>query len=306
MEKAIAGGSGGKIRKTRGKLLFDLFGYLTTGLISLLCLLPFLLVISASFTEEHSIYTDGYALIPKVFSTEAYRYLFAYPAELLRAYGVTIGITVTGSLVGLFLIAMGGYVMQRPDFKYRNACSFFVYFTMLFNGGLVPTYIWYVKLGLKGTYAALVLPLLMSAYNVILMKNFMRSVPHEITEAAKIDGANDFVIFLKLVLPLAVPGLATVGLFLGLAYWNDWFNAYLYLNDEVKQPLQLLLYNRLSTAEAYRNQAAMNIGAGEVLDLPAESVKMATSVLATGPIIFLYPFVQKYFIKGLTVGSVKG
>lgn len=295
-----------KIKKTKGKITFDIIGYAITAMVGLLCLLPFLLVISASFTDEHSIFVDGYALIPKVFSTSAYQYLFAYPADLIRAYGVTMAITVIGTLVGLFLIAMGGYVLQRPDFLYRNAFSFFIYFTMLFNGGLVPTYIWYVKMGLKNSYLALILPLLMSAYNVILMKSFMQSVPHEITEAAKIDGANDFYIFIKLILPLATPGLATVGLFLGLAYWNDWFNAYLYLNDTAKQPLQLLLYNRLATAEAFRNQATMNIGAGQLLELPAESVKMATAVLATGPIIFLYPFVQKYFIKGLTIGSVKG
>jgi len=295
-----------KIARTPERIAFITFSYLFTGLLAILCLLPFWLVIAASFTDEHSIYVSGYHLIPKVFSINAYLFLFKYPEDLIRAYGVTIGVTVIGSVAGLFLIAMGGYVLQRPDFKYRNQLSFYIYFTMLFSGGLVPTYIWYVKLGLKNTYLVLILPLLMNAFNVILMKNFMKSVPHELTEAGKIDGAGDFRIFVTLIIPLAGPALATIGLFLGLAYWNDWFNGYLYLSNKKMQPLQLLLYNRLSTAEAYKNQTTMQIGVGAELQLPTESVKMATAVLATGPIILLYPFVQKYFIKGLTVGSVKG
>lgn len=295
-----------RIKKSKGRIAFNIFAYAFTGILAALCMLPFLLVIAASFTDEHSIYADGYRLIPAVFSTAAYEYLFAYPAELIRAYTVSISVTVIGSLTGLFLVAMGGYVLQRRDFQYRNQMSFYVYFTMLFSGGLVPTYIWYVQLGLKNSYFVLLLPLLMNAYIVILMKNFMKSVPHEVTEAGKIDGASDFRIFLTLVLPLAVPALATIGLFLGLAYWNDWFNGYLYLSDRTKQPLQLLLYNRLATAEAFKSQAAMNMGSGALMKLPAESVKMATAVLATGPIVLLYPFVQKYFIKGLVMGAVKG
>lgn len=295
-----------KIKRTFSQTAFNVVGYLVTGMIGMLCLLPFLLVISASFTEENSIYTSGYRLIPTEFSVEAYRLLFEYPKEILNAYGVTLFITITGSLTGLFCISMAGYVLQRPDFKYRNAFSFFIYFTMLFNGGLVPTYMWYTKLGLKNTYWVLILPLMMSAYNVILMKNFMRSVPHEITEAAKIDGANDFYIFLCLILPLAIPGLATIGLFLALAYWNDWFNAYLYVDKSSMHPLQLLLYNKLATAEYYKTSSIFNIGGASLADMPSESLKMATAVIATGPIILLYPFVQKYFIKGLTVGAVKG
>ena len=295
-----------KIKKTNGQLTFNAVSYFFTGFISLMCLLPFLLVISASLTSESAIYTSGYSFIPAEFSTQAYRLLFEYPKEILNAYGVTVFITAVGSAVGLFLTAMAGYVLQRPDFKYRNAFSFYIYFTMLFNGGLVPTYMWYTKLGLKNTYWVLILPLLMSAYNVILMKNFMRSVPHEITEAAKIDGANDFYIFLRLILPLAVPGLATIGLFLGLSYWNDWFNAYLYVDKASMHPLQLLLYNKLATADYYKTSSNFNMGNISLAELPSESLKMATAVIATGPIILLYPFVQKYFIKGLTIGAVKG
>ncbi|MDD3409563.1 MAG: carbohydrate ABC transporter permease [Eubacteriales bacterium] len=295
-----------KIKPSQGRRTLMSFSYAFTGIFAVLCLIPFLLVISASFTEEHSIYVDGYHLIPKVFSLDAYRYLLNKPDQIVNAYGVTLLVTAVGSAAGLFLIAMGGYVLQRPEFRYRNFFSFFVYFTMLFNGGLVPTYMWYVKLGLKDSLLVLILPLLMSAWNVILMKNFMRSIPHEITEAAKIDGAGDFRIFYKLILPMAVPALATVGLFLGLAYWNDWFNAYLYIDDSAKHPLQMVLYRCLATAEFYKNSTAVNIGGGTMIKLPTESVKMATAVIATGPIIFLYPFVQKYFIKGLTVGAVKG
>jgi putative aldouronate transport system permease protein len=295
-----------KKKRLKEKSLFNIFAYSITGIAGILCLLPFCLIISASLTDEHSIYAHGYNLIPKVFSTDAYKYLFEYPTEILQAYQVSIFVTVVGTLSGLFFIAMGGYVLQRPDFKYRNVISFYVYFTMLFNGGLVPTYVWYVKLGLKNSYLVLILPLLMNAYNVILMKSFMKSIPFEMTEAAKIDGAGDLRVFVKLIIPLAVPALATIGLFLGLAYWNDWFNGYLYLTDYKKSPLQLLLYRKLSTAEYYKTQSAMGIGEGMSIELPTESLKMATAVVATGPIIFLYPFVQKYFIKGLTIGSVKG
>ncbi len=295
-----------KVKKTAGQIAFNTVSYFFTGIVSLMCLLPFLLVISASLTSESAIYAKGYALIPPEFSTQAYRFLFEYPQEILNAYAVTVFITAVGSAAGLFLTAMAGYVLQRPDFKYRNVFSFYIYFTMLFNGGLVPTYMWYTKLGLKNTYWVLILPLLMSAYNVILMKNFMRSVPHEVTEAAKIDGANDFYIFLRLILPLAVPGLATIGLFLGLSYWNDWFSAYLYVDRSAMYPLQLLLYNKLATAEYYKTSSNFNMGGMALAELPSESLKMATAVIATGPIILLYPFVQKYFIKGLTVGAVKG
>lgn len=200
---------------------------------------------------------------------------------------------------------MAGYVLSRKDFKYRNALSFFIYFTMLFSGGLIPWYILMVKyLGLKDSFLALLLPPLLSAFNVILMKNFMKSIPDSITESAKIDGAGDFTIYWKLILPLSTPGLATIGLFLALGYWNDWFLANLYINTQDKYPLQFLLYRTLASAAVLNTSAAGNLSPD--FRPPSETLKMAAAIVVTGPIVFLYPFVQRYFVKGLTLGAVKG
>ena len=214
--------------------------------------------------------------------------------------------TVIGTLVGLFIISMTGYALQRPDFPLRNIISFYIYFTTLFSGGLIPFYMMVTQtLKLKDNYLAVLLPLLMSPWLIILMKNFLKSIPHSITESATIDGAGDFYIFIKIILPTAKPALATVGLFLALTYWNEWYNAMLFLSSNVKyRPLQLFLYNTINEARYIRDSAAAsNIPA---VDIPMESMKMATAVVATGPIIFVYPFVQKYFIQGITVGAVKG
>jgi multiple sugar transport system permease protein/putative aldouronate transport system permease protein len=225
---------------------------------------------------------------------------------ILGSYGVTITMTVCGTVVGLFLIAMAGYALQRKDFVYRNIVSFFIYFTTLFSAGMAPTFIWVAKyMHLKGSYLAVFLQLLMSPWLIILMKNFAKSVPFEITESGKIDGAGDFKIFLSLIFPMLKPALATVGLFLALGYWNEWYQSSLYLGSAVTyKPLQYYLYNIINTANALKGSVA---GANVTYtDLPSNTLKMATAVVATGPIVFLYPFVQKYFITGITVGAVKG
>ena len=201
---------------------------------------------------------------------------------------------------------MTGYALQRPDFQFRNGIAFYIYFTTLFSGGLVPFYILITKhLHLRDNYLAVLLPSLMGPWVIILMKNFMKSIPHSITESAKIDGAGDFSIFLHLILPLSKPALATIGLFQALWYWNDWYYAMLFLSPNVKyRPLQLFLYNTITLADFIRNSAASSNIPPQ--DIPLETMKMATAVLATGPVILFYPFVQKYFIKGITVGAVKG
>jgi putative aldouronate transport system permease protein len=200
---------------------------------------------------------------------------------------------------------MGGYVLQRKDFKYRNAISFYIYFTTLFGGGLIPWYILMTKyLGLKDTYRVLIIPGLMSPFLIILMKNFMKSIPEEIVESAKVDGAGDFKIYASLVMPLAKPALATIGLFLALAYWNDWFISSIFITSAKKFSLQYVLYQILQTSEFFRSGASANVDTN--YNLPTESIKLATAVIATGPVILFYPFVQKYFVQGLTVGAVKG
>jgi putative aldouronate transport system permease protein len=294
-----------KIKTERASVVFNTIGYIFITFLAVLCLLPFLLIVTGSFTAESEIIRDGFKIIPNEWSLEAYKAIFRSPEQIVKAYQVTIGLTLTGVVLGLFLTSMAGYVLSRKDFKYRNALSFFIYFTMLFSGGLIPWYILMVKyLGLKDSFLALLLPPLLSAFNVILMKNFMKSIPDSITESAKIDGAGDFTIYWKLILPLSTPGLATIGLFLALGYWNDWFLANLYINTQDKYPLQFLLYRTLASAAVLNTSAAGNLSPD--FRPPSETLKMAAAIVVTGPIVFLYPFVQRYFVKGLTLGAVKG
>lgn len=282
------------------------FGYGFIGLFAFLCLIPFVLIIGTSLTSEGSIQKHGFNFIPKDFSTFAYKIVFENPDFIVGSYIVTFAITAVGTVVGLFIIAMTGYALQRPDFAYRNRISFFIYFTTLFSGGLVPFYLLMTKyLELKNSYFAVLLPGLLSPFLIIMMKAFVQSIPHAITESAKIDGAGDFTIFIRLILPMTTPALATIGLFIALGYWNEWYNSMLFLSSDVKyRPLQLFLYNVITSAEFIRNSAASsNV---PLRDVPLESMKMATAVVATGPVILFYPFVQRYFIKGITVGAVKG
>jgi multiple sugar transport system permease protein/putative aldouronate transport system permease protein len=294
------------VKMTASTLVVRMISYACVATFSLLCLLPFLLMVSASFSNEGVINREGFGLLPKGFTITAYSWVFRYPKMILGSYGVTILMTVCGTIIGLLLIAMTGYALQRQDFPLRNVLSFFIYFTTLFTAGMAPTYIWVSRyLNLKGSYMAVFLQLLMTPWLIILMKNFAKSVPYEITESGKMDGANDFKIFTALILPMLKPALATVGLFLALGYWNEWYNSMLYLGSAVTyKPLQYYLYNIVNTAAQLKNSMA---GAAiTITDLPTNTLKMATAVVATGPIIFLYPFVQRYFITGITIGAVKG
>jgi putative aldouronate transport system permease protein len=294
------------VRKDTSGMFVSFFGYLFISFFSLCCILPFLLVVGTSLTSEGAIKKFGFNFWPREFSTFAYKIVFENPDLIVGSYLVTMAITAVGTLVGLFLVAMTGYALQRPDFGYRNRISFFIYFTTLFSGGLVPFYLLMTQyLHLKDNYLAVLLPGLLSPFLIIMMKSFVSSIPHAITESAKIDGAGDFTIFIKLILPMTTPALATIGLFIALGYWNEWYNAMLFLSPDMKyRPLQLFLYNVVTSADFIRNSsAASNV---QLRDMPLESMKMATAVVATGPVILFYPFVQRYFIKGITVGAVKG
>ncbi len=294
-----------KIKLDPGTKVLKVISYLVVTLWSVICIFPFVLVISASLSTESIISKEGFGLLPKGFTLSSYEWVFRYPEQILGSYAVTIIMTVCGTAIGLFIIAMTGYALQRKDFLFRNAISFFIYFTTLFSAGMVPTYLWVSKLGLRGSYMAVFLQLLMSPWLIVLMKNFAKSVPYEITESGKIDGAGDFRIFISLIFPMLKPALATVGLFLALGYWNEWYQSSLYLGSSVDyKPLQYYLYGIINQANALKSSVA---GANvSVTDLPTNTLKMATAVVATGPIVFLYPFVQKYFISGITVGAVKG
>jgi ABC-type glycerol-3-phosphate transport system permease component len=294
------------VRKDSISMGVTVFAVLLMTAASIVCLLPFLMMVSASFSTENIIMTEGIGVLPKGFSLRAYEIILDTPRYMIGAYVVTVVITVVGTLIGLFLIAMTGYSLTRPDFFIRNQIAFFFYFTTLFSAGLAPSYIWMVRyLNLKNNYLAVLLPLLMTPWLIILMRNFMKSIPYEITESGKIDGAGDFTIFLKLIFPMVKPGLATIGLFLALNYWNEWYNSMLYLPNLDYKPLQYHLYRIVNEAAALKNSLA---GANVVLtaSLPSTTLKMATAVLATGPIILLYPFVQRFFISGIVIGSVKG
>ncbi len=296
----------GKKRMATDRLLLHLLGYTVLTVLTVFCLFPFILVISSSLTEESSIIRDGFQLIPTSFSLEAYAILFKYPQEMLKAYGITITVTLLGTLFGLFLTSMTAYVLSRKDFKWRNRFSFFFFFTTLFSGGLVPWYLLIVNyLQLKDTLLVLILPMLMNVFYIIVMKSFMSSIPEAIIESTKIDGANDFQIYLQFVLPLSKPALATIGLFIALGYWNDWYNALLFISNSDLMPLQYYLYRLLGNMDGMR-KAMMAAGAVMSSDIPTESLKMAMTIVATGPIMIAYPFIQRYFVQGLTIGAVKG
>ncbi len=294
-----------KIRQTiDNKILIAVF-YVVIGLFALLCLFPFVLMITSSFMKESEIVAEGYKLFPNEWSLTAYQFLLGKSDKLVRAYQVTIFNTVVGTCLGLFFMSMAGFVLNRKDFKYRNGFSFFIYFTTLFSGGLVPTYINMVNnLHLKDSIWAMILPGLMSAWSIFLMRNFMKSIPDSLYESATLDGAGDFRIYWQIFMPLAIPSLATVGLFLALGFWNEWYNAMLYIESQSKIPLQYFLkkmVDQTNVQELLKQGVQINTA-----ELPTQSIKMATAVMATGPIILLYPFVQRYFVGGLTIGAVKG
>lgn len=297
----------GKKPVGRDRVIFDVISVVALTVFSVCCLLPFLLVLSGSFSDQTSILTHGYQLIPETFSLEAYKTLFRIPEDLLRAYGVTIFVTVTGTFFGLLFTSMAAYVLSCKTFRYRYQMSFFFYFTSIFGGGLVPWYIFNTKyLHFHNNFIALILPILINVTYLLILKSYMSGIPEALYESARLDGAGDFTIYLRVAMPLCKAGLATVGLFIALNYWNDWYDAMLFLDEGRSDlyPLQYYLNNILTKAQALSAAAARS--GLPVSEVPSEPMKLAMTVVATGPIILLYPFLQKYFVKGVTIGAVKG
>ncbi len=291
----------------RDRIAFNIISYTVLAGFSVACLLPFLLVVSGSFSEQYSIQLHGYQLIPEPFSLYAYKMLFRIPEELFQAYRVTILVTIIGTVLGLFLTSMAAYVLASKSFRYRYQVSFFFYFTSIFGGGLVPWYIFNTKyLHFHNNIISLILPILINVTYLLILKSYMMSIPDSLYESARLDGAGDFTMYFRIALPLCKAGLATVGLFIALNYWNDWYNAMLFLDEGRRDlyPLQYFLNNILTKAQAM-NAAAARSGI-PASDVPSEPMKLAMTVVATGPIVLLYPFLQKYFVKGVTVGAVKG
>jgi putative aldouronate transport system permease protein len=277
---------------------------------SIACVLPVLLVLSVSFSDEKMINLHGYKLIPMKFSTAAYHYLMFDAHAILEGYGISILVTFVGSILGLLITALFAYPLSRQDFSLRNFFSFYIFFTMLFNGGLVPWYLVYTNLfDLRDSIFALIIPnLLMNAFFVLMMRTFFQTTIHpSIIESASIDGAGEFRIFFRIVLPLSLPVLATIGLFYVLGYWNDWFNSLVFINNSGKVNLQYLMYKTMMNLQFLVENARSNSMANdEIAKIPNETVRMAMCIIGMGPIVFAYPFFQNYFVKGLTIGAVKG
>lgn len=287
-------------------LLFNLIFII----LALICVVPLLVVLSISLSSEESIRQTGYHIFPSAFSGEAYSYIANQGTMIARALGVSVFVTVVGTVLGVLLTTSMGYAISRPNFKLKGLLTWIVFIPMVFNGGLVSSY--YINsnmLGLKDTVWALILPLAVSSFNVIICKTFFKStIPDGLIESAEMDGASQMRIFFTIVLPISLPVIATIGLFLCFGYWNDWFQSMLYINNQDLYSLQALLNNLMSNVDALaKNASSMGVSyALLAATMPKESARMAVAIVIVLPVAFAYPFFQRYFISGLTVGAVKG
>lgn len=290
----------GFIKETPGDKVFNVLNYTLLTIIALACFLPFVNIIASSFASPAEVIAKPFIIFPETFSLDAYRYVLSTPT-IFRSLFVTIFITLVGTVLSMVLTSMMAYGLSRPYLPGRRFINFAVVFTMLFSGGMIPTFLVVNSLGLIDTLWAMILPIAVNAFNMIIMRNFFQALPMSLEESARIDGAGDFLIFRKIMLPLAKPSIATISLFYAVAYWNTYMNAILYVNDSTKWPIQILLRQIVIVSSGLQSE-------GMALDIvpPAQSVKMAVITVATLPMLMVYPFVQKYFVKGALVGSVKG
>lgn len=285
--------------------MFDVANYTFITILSILCTLPLLLVFIVSISDERAIQVNGYSFFPEKLSTAAYRLLFMGESLLLQSYVVSTTVTLIGTAAAVLMTSMAGYTLAAKHVKYRNALAMFFFVTTVFSAGLVPWYMVNTMLGLKNSLLALIVPsLLFNPFNLFLVRNYMKQIPDSLIEAAKIDGAGDFYIAFRIYLPLSLPVLATVTLFYGIAYWNNWFNAIMLVDSEKLYPLQYLLFKLQSEINMIQQMQATTGSVTSEL-LPNETVKMATAIITIGPIVLFYPFLQRYFVKGLLIGSVK-
>ncbi len=271
---------------------------------SLICLIPVLLVLSASVSTETAIAQYGYTLLPMSFSTAAYDFILAQPQRIMNAYVVTSIVTAIGTMFGLTIMSLLAYALSRQRFALRKPLSFYAFFTLLFNGGLIPFYLFVTQsLKLKDNPLILILPYLVSVWNVLLLRTSFQSLPEELLDAARIDGANEWRIFFQIAIPMSTPVLATVALFTMLSYWNDWWMSLLFINNKNLYSIQFLLYNIMQGLE--KMNATPEIAARYGGNLPTLTVRMAMAFFAVGPVALAYLFLQKYFIRGITIGSLK-
>jgi putative aldouronate transport system permease protein len=288
---------------------FRRFSTVVLAILAIVAMLPILLIAVASVTDENTLVAGGYTFFPSKLSLDSYYYMVKQSAMILNAYGVTILVTVVGTLGSVVLTTTLAYPMSRRDFRYKNMLAFFVFFTMLFNGGVVSSYIMWTRIfGIKNTLWALIVPnYLVTAFNVLLVRNYyIHGIPHEMVESAQIDGASELTIFVKIMLPLAIPTVATISLFTGIIYWNDWVNCLYYVTDSQLFGLQNLLIRIMNNIQFLKISTNAALLGTQNIDLPGSSVRMAMAVIGILPILVIFPFVQKYFIKGVVLGAIKG
>lgn len=288
---------------------FQIMANVILIILAIFCLLPFILLIISSFTDELTLTHYGYSFFPKKLSLDAYKYLLVDSTTIIRSYIISGGVTIAGTLANVFLTVLFAYPLSRKDLPGRQAFSFFIFFTMLFNGGLVPSYImWTQVFHIKNTWWAYIVPgLMMSAFYVIMMRTyFTTNIPDAVIEAARIDGATERNILSKIVLPMSIPIVATVTLLVGLGYWNDWINSLYYINKDSMYSIQSLLNRMLMDVQFLLSNAQGGASINQDIVLPSTGIKMAIAVMGALPILIVYPFFQKYFIKGIIIGAVKG
>lgn len=291
--------------------IYRIIGHIIMIIISLNAILPMVLLVMSSITDNDTLIRNGYNFFPEKFSFKAYSYIFKTGSAVVDAYGISILLTLTGTTLAIIITTLLGYALSKPDLPGRGLMTFYVFFTLLFNGGLVPTYMNYTKVfGIKDTFWGLLIPsLITNGFNILLMKSyFVSSIPPEILDAAYVDGANEVQVLSKVVVPLAKPIIATIGLFSGIAYWNDWQNGYIYLTRRTDLYSIQNLLNRMMQSIQYLSQNSANISNSEVglASIPNVSVRMAIAVIGVLPVIIVYPFIQNSFVKGITIGGVKG
>jgi putative aldouronate transport system permease protein len=289
--------------KSISSRMFDLVNYLLLAIIALVMILPFMHVVAGSFTTAKEMTAKQFVIFPTVFSLDAYRYIFS-TNTILRSMGVSIGVTFFGTVISMFLTALMAYGLTRRDLDGRKVIMFMVVFTMLFHGGLIPSFIIVKNMGLIDSYLALIIPTAINAFNLIIMRNFFQNIPDGLEESAKIDGCSDWGILFKIVIPLSMPAIATISLFYAVTYWNTYLSAILYLNDNAKWPVQIILRQIVILASGL---SADSSGFDDSYAAPPEqTIKMAVIVTATIPVLIVYPFLQKHFAKGALLGSIKG
>jgi putative aldouronate transport system permease protein len=289
--------------KSWGGRLFDTGNYLILGVIGLVMILPFVHVVAGSFTTTQELAAKHFVLIPTVFSLDAYRYIFS-TNTIFRSLGVSVGVTVVGTLFSMLLTALMAYGLTRRDLDGRKVIMFLVVFTMLFHGGLIPTFIVVKEMGLIDSYWSLIIPTAINAFNLIIMRNFFQNLPDGLEESAKIDGCSDWGILFKIVIPLSMPAIATISLFYAVTYWNTYMTAILYLNENAKWPIQIILRQIVILASGLSGDTSGF--SDSYVAPPDQTIKMAVIVVATIPVLMVYPFLQKHFAKGALLGSVKG